>query len=58
MVIYKHIHNLSVDRNWLLAEVDGWRIGRLVLPYTVPRVISDVLDRITCGRVRIKNVAN
>ena len=58
MVINKHIHDLSVYRNRLLAEEDRRSIGRLVIIDSVPRMIPDILDRIARGRIWIKNVAD
>ena len=58
MVVYKHIHDLGVYRNRLLAEVDGWSIRRLVLKDGVPRMIPDILDCVSGGWIWIKNIAN
>ena len=58
MVVYKHIHDLGVYRNRLLAEVDGRSIRRLVLIDLVPRMIPDILDCVSGGWIWIKNIAD
>jgi len=58
VIFDKHAHDLRVDRNGLLAEVDGWRVRWLVLADGVPRVIPDVLYRVPLGRVWVQNVAD
>ena len=56
MVLNEHPHDLCIDRNGLLAKVD-WRCVRwLVLVDGVPRVVTDVLDAESLGRIRVQNV--
>lgn len=58
MVVDEHAHDLSVDRDWLLTEVNWRRIRWLVLTDLIPWMVSDILDCEALGRVRIENIAD
>ena len=56
VVADKHAHDLGVDGDGFLAEVDGRRVGRLVLADGVPGVGPDIFDGEALRRVRIEDV--
>jgi len=58
MVVDEHAHDLGVDRDRLLTEVNWRRVWWLVLTDLVPWMVSDILDWEALGRVRIENIAN
>lgn len=57
VVIDEHAHDLGVNRNGLLAEVDRGSVRWLVLTDSVPGVVADVLDRVSLSGVRVQNIA-
>lgn len=58
VVVDQHAHDLSIDRDGFLAEVDRRRVRWLVLADGVPRVVSNILDRVALRRVRIQDIAD
>ena len=44
MVVDEHAHDLGVDRDRLLTEVNWRRVWWLVLTDLVPWMVSDILD--------------
>ena len=46
VIFLKHANYFWVNWYWLLSKKDWWRIWRLVLYDLIPRMLSNVIDRV------------
>ena len=56
VILYERANDFGVNRNWLVPQVDWWRVRRLVIVDRIPWVVPDVLNRVALCRIWIQNV--
>ena len=58
MIVDEHVHDFLVDGDRLLAQVDWRRVWWLMLADGVPRMVTDVLNRVSLRRIWVQNVTD